>query len=44
MEFKNKKTKPSEDPQAERKVSKTWLAMQKGISIGKIIDMNAVLK
>ena len=42
--MENKKVTPSKELPAKGKVSKTWLAMQKGISIGKITDMKAVLK
>ncbi len=44
MKTKKESSKVSGVHRAENKVSKTWLAMQKGISIGEIIDMKAVLK
>lgn len=44
MKTEKRKIVSPKRPEAEKKVSKTWLAMQKGISIGEIIDMKAVLK
>jgi hypothetical protein len=45
MKTKNKETSSdSEDKKTTVKISKTWLAFQKHIGTGKIIDMRAVLK
>ena len=39
-----KKTKETSKQENPEKVSKTWLAFQKNIGTGKILDMRAVLK
>ena len=42
--LKQKKISEKKDTSSSKKVSKTWLAIEKLKGTGKIIDMRAVLK